>query len=153
MSNVNRIFSQDVLKDVAEYDGIPSWLSGQFRAPEHSYPWPMKDTSGRIQLNEISVMRLSSGYSTWACGYFSQEIANSFQQLYTEHRGEFANVWREIAKRFKGMPEILGYELMNEPWTGDFFEVYIKFQKTYKSLMDDTKVSHDRSTDAIASRN
>jgi len=98
---------QDVLKDVAEYDGIPSWLSGQFRAPEHSYPWPMKDTSG---------------YSTWACGYFSQEIANSFQQLYTEHRGEFANVWREIAKRFKGMPEILGYELMNEPWTGDFFE-------------------------------
>ena len=51
------------------------------------------------------------------------------------------------------MPEILGYELMNEPWTGDFFEVYIKFQKTYKSLMDVAKVSHERSTDAIASRN
>ena len=64
------------------------------------------------------------GYSTWACGYFSQDIANSFQQLYTEHKEEFANVWKEIAKRFKGMPEILGYELMNEPWTGDFYEVY-----------------------------
>ena len=98
---------QDVLTEVATYDGIPSWLSGQFRAPEHPYPWPMKDTSG---------------YSTWACGYFTQQIANGFQQLYTEHKEEFANVWRNIAERFKGMSEILGYELLNEPWTGDFFE-------------------------------
>ena len=63
------------------------------------------------------------GFSTWACGYFTQEIANGFQQLYTEHKAEFARVWKEIAKRFRGMPEILGYELMNEPWTGDFFDV------------------------------
>lgn len=113
---------------MAEYDGIPSWLSGQFRAPEHSYPWPMKDTSGRC-LEQFHWFQASfdQGYSTWACGYFSQDIANSFQQLYTEHKEEFANVWKEIAKRFKGMPEILGYELMNEPWTGDFYEVRYKF--------------------------
>ena len=98
---------QDVLTEVASYNGIPRWLSGQFRSPDHAYPWPMKDRSG---------------FSTWACGYFTQEIANGFQQLYTEHKAEFANVWRQIAGRFKGMPEILGYELLNEPWTGDFFE-------------------------------
>ena len=98
---------QDVLTEVAGYNGIPRWLSSQFRTPDHAYPWPMKDTSG---------------YSTWACGYFTQEIANGFQQLYTEHKEEFANVWRQIAERFKGMSEILGYELLNEPWTGDFYE-------------------------------
>ena len=124
------VYSQDVLKDVAEYDGIPSWLSGQFRAPEHPYPWPMKDTSGRTQVfgvTQVSKYSFDPGYSTWACGYFSQDIANSFQQLYTEHKEEFANVWKEIARRFKGMPEILGYELMNEPWTGDFYEVNKNF--------------------------
>ena len=25
--------------------------------------------------------------------------------------------------RFRNMPEILGYELLNEPWTGDFYQV------------------------------
>ena len=108
---------------MAEYDGIPSWLSGQFRAPEHAYPWPMKDTSGKSYSFNGLNQRFDTGFSTWACGYFSQDIANSFQQLYTEHREEFASVWKEIAKRFKGMSEILGYELMNEPWTGDFYEV------------------------------
>ena len=29
----------------------------------------------------------------------SQEISNNFEQLYKEHKQEFANVWREIATR------------------------------------------------------
>jgi len=98
---------QDVLTNKATYDGIPSWLSSKFASPQHQYPWPMKDTSG---------------FSTWACGYFSQEISNGFNQLYTQHKQEFGNVWKEIATRFKEMPEILGYELLNEPWTGDIFQ-------------------------------
>ena len=64
-----------------------------------------------------------SGFSTWACGYFSEKISNYFQQLYTEHKTEFARVWREIAVRFRDSPAVLGYELMNEPWTGDIYEV------------------------------
>ena len=31
----------------------------------------------------------------------SQEISNNFEQLYREHKQEFANVWREIATRLK----------------------------------------------------
>jgi len=98
---------QDVLTSKATYDGIPYWLSSKFASPQHQYPWPMKDTSG---------------FTTWACGYFSQEISNGFSQLYTQHKEAFGKVWREIATRFKDMPEILGYELLNEPWTGDFFD-------------------------------
>merc|ERR1712227_1025125 len=67
-------------------------------------------------------MKDTSGFTTWACGYFSQEISNGFSQLYTQHKEAFGKVWREIATRFKDMPEILGYELLNEPWTGDFFD-------------------------------
>eukprot|EP00092_Neocalanus_flemingeri_P008290 GFUD01008936.1.p1 GENE.GFUD01008936.1~~GFUD01008936.1.p1 ORF type:complete len:562 (-),score=130.38 GFUD01008936.1:42-1727(-) len=97
---------QDVLTEVAEYAGVPTWLTAKFQPPEHPYPWPMYNTSG---------------FSTWACGYFTQEITNGFQQLYTEHKQEFANFWRQVAERFKNDPAILGYELMNEPWTGDLY--------------------------------
>ena len=73
-------------------------------------------------------MKNKDGFTTWACGYFSQvydddddnngdddddqgneddlmmtsqEISNNFEQLYREHKQEFANVWREIATRLK----------------------------------------------------
>ena len=91
----------------AEYDGIPTWLSSKFTPSAHAYPWPMKNTSE---------------FSTWACGYFSEKISNSFQQLYTQHQPEFARVWQEIALRFRDKAAVLGYELMNEPWTGDFYQ-------------------------------
>ena len=42
-----------------------------------------------------------TGYSTWACGYFSEEVSNGFDQLYTKHQQEFANVWKEIAIRLE----------------------------------------------------
>jgi len=98
---------QDVLTEDAGYAGVPTWLAEKFRPPSHPYPWPMNNTSG---------------YSTWACGYFTQEISGGFEQLYTEHQQEFANFWRQMALRFRDDPAILGYELMNEPWTGDLYK-------------------------------
>jgi len=69
-------------------------------------------------------MNSSHTFTTWECGYFTEEVTNKFHQLYVNHKKEFANIWREIALRFKGDPNILGYELLNEPWTGDFFDDY-----------------------------
>ena len=110
---------QDVLTGEAEYDGIPAWLSSKFSPSTHPYPWPLKDTSG---------------FSTWACGYFTERISHSFQQLYTQHQTEFARVWREIALRFRDNSGVLGYELMNEPWTGDFYQV--RGETTNNSLIN-----------------
>jgi len=101
---------QDVLIGEAEYYGIPEWVYSKMDPPEHPYPWPMKDTSG---------------FSTWACGYFSQTVSNAFQQLYTNGAGSadlFARFWFQVASRFKNNTAILGYELMNEPWTGDIYQ-------------------------------
>lgn len=102
---------QDVLiGNPIEYWGIPEWVYNKMEAPEHPYPWPMKDTSG---------------FNTWACGYFSQTVSNAFQQLYSNKAGTadyFANFWVQVAKRFMNNTAVLGYELMNEPWTGDIFQ-------------------------------
>ena len=100
---------QDVLTKVAEYWGIPEWVAAKMDPPEHPYPWPMKD---------------KSGFSTWACGYFTQEISNAFQQLYTRDdlMDLFASFWLHVTERYMDNHAILGYELMNEPWTGDIYQ-------------------------------
>ena len=130
---------QDVLIDEAEYDGIPSWLSAKFSPSSHSYPWPMNNTSGETVTGGSADTDTSLlGFSTWACGYFSERISNYFQQLYTEHRAEFSRVWREIALRFRDKNAVLGYELMNEPWTGDFYQVTVVCKFLPSSLSDRT---------------
>ena len=80
------------------------------------------------------------GIPSWltARGYFSGRISNYFQQLYTEHRAEFSRVWREIALRFRDKNSVLGYELMNEPWTGDFYQVTVVCKFLPSSLSDRT---------------
>jgi len=54
--------------------------------------------------------------------YLSEKVGRLFQTLYTpgtELQKGFIAVWVEIAKAFKGNPNILGFELLNEPWYGD----------------------------------
>ncbi|CEM31595.1 unnamed protein product [Vitrella brassicaformis CCMP3155] len=56
--------------------------------------------------------------------YLSQRVSKSFQALYDDVAGAqtaLSNVWRYAASRFRENPHVLGYELMNEPWTGDFY--------------------------------
>jgi len=54
--------------------------------------------------------------------YFTEKVGRLFQTLYTPNsdlqRG-FIAVWRVIAEAFKGNPNVLAYELFNEPWFGD----------------------------------
>ena len=30
-------------------------------------------------------------------------------------------MWKQLARRFRGNPNILAYELLNEPWSGDIY--------------------------------
>lgn len=54
--------------------------------------------------------------------YFTDKVGRLFQTLYTPgtdlHSG-FIGVWQAIADAFKENPNVLGYELLNEPWFGD----------------------------------
>ena len=34
----------------------------------------------------------------------------------------FAEYWQTVARAFKGLPHIVGYELLNEPWMGNVYE-------------------------------
>lgn len=49
----------------------------------------------------------------------------TYQNLYHNYGGmrdDFSAFWVETASRWKGNPNILGYELINEPFAGDIYE-------------------------------
>ena len=146
MWNIQWYSCQDVLNSVATYDGIPSWLFDKMTRPEHSYPWPMKDTSGGISHDHV-------GWWQWCLlPSLPQDsppglVATSPSRSATASSSSTPGTWLSLAMcggrlpqgeslsflptkntddklfRFRNMPEILGYELLNEPWTGDFYQV------------------------------
>ena len=99
---------QDVLSSMyGSYDGVPRWLVEKIPPSPHPYPWPLP----RIQ--------------QWADGYLTQAVGRAFQAIYLNIAGTGNYVerfWKLIARRFKDYSNVLGYELMNEPWAGDIYD-------------------------------
>lgn len=64
---------------------------------------------------------LSKSFFTY---YLTSEVGDAFQCLY-ENRAEtwerLGLYWRQIANRFKDNKNVIGYELINEPWLGDLY--------------------------------
>ena len=99
---------QDVLSSYyASYDGVPAWLIEKFPDPTNPYPHP---------LDEVEF---------WEQGYLTQACSEGFQFLYNNTEGaveSWANFWAKMAETFKDNVYVLGYEYMNEPWIGDYFQ-------------------------------
>lgn len=60
----------------------------------------------------------------WATYYFSEAACVAFQNLYNNTDGlrdSWAAFWAKTAETFKDYPNIIGYELINEPWAGDIY--------------------------------
>lgn len=58
----------------------------------------------------------------WASCYMTYTIGAAAQRLYDNNEGildRFGEFWKLIASRVKHLPNVLGYELINEPWLGD----------------------------------
>lgn len=53
--------------------------------------------------------------------YMGPATSRAFDNLWTNRDGlwqDYAMAWRAVAERFAGEPNILGYDLFNEPWPG-----------------------------------
>ncbi|CAF1323867.1 unnamed protein product [Rotaria sordida] len=101
---------QDVLSSrFGTYDGIPLWLYDRFPPPNHAYPFPLSSTPSD---------------NNWALGYVTEACSHGFQCLYDNVDGavdSMSDFWRLIATTFGHYPNVLGYELINEPWIGNYF--------------------------------
>ena len=62
---------------------------------------------------------------TFALYYPTYGVSTAFQNLYTNVNNlsdHFAGMWSLLAQNFKNAENVIGYEIINEPWFGDIFK-------------------------------
>ena len=138
---------QDLLSERFCGEGIPLWavqlildspdappaMAHSFPVPVSSSPFPSSDyMSMNISNNNnnnnnnntiIIPTRQACARHAWSDYYFSEADSAAFQLLYSQQN--ITQLWGralgELAARFSGRPEVLGIELINEPWAGDIY--------------------------------
>lgn len=91
------------------YDGAPRWLVDQMPNVTHPFPWPFSplqiQTNGQI-------------------GFLSEDVGRTYQNLYdnvNQFQDFFAQYWSLVTQACKNYTNVLGYEIINEPWPGDIW--------------------------------
>jgi endoglycosylceramidase len=115
-------YHQDCFSEKFCGGGAPDWAA---IPRENASPFP-EPVDTRFVLNE------NTGYPNktdcqkhyWGFYCMSEAAASAYQNFYQNHDGvldAFADMWVMIAKEFKQYPNVLGYELINEPFAGDVY--------------------------------
>lgn len=71
----------------------------------------------------------------WSLCYLSSDINAAFDNFwdYEKHpelQDHYAAMWAHVIERFKDHPAVLGYDLMNEPWEGQYLPRQREFDET-----------------------
>jgi endoglycosylceramidase len=106
---------QDVLSTYfCLYDAFPTWFIDLSTSSKHEFPYPLKSDGD----NKCPASR------GWGANYFAESTGAAFQDLYDNTNGmsdHFSDFFIKIATSFKSK-NILGYEIINEPWAGNIYE-------------------------------
>jgi endoglycosylceramidase len=88
--------------------------------PKQKFPYPIDDP---YTVDESGVPSdADCARYDWSTYYFTEATGTAFQALYNNTAGiqdAFANFWKIIATEFRDIPNVIGYELINEPFAGD----------------------------------
>jgi endoglycosylceramidase len=117
---------QDVLAPKVCGEGTPDWMLDTSKLHSLAMPRPLAlkkseldpETGRPKSCAPLGVLK-GIGWSEW---YMTDMCGKAFQQLYDGEgvmAAAFEAYWKEVAKRFKGHPGVMAYELLNEPWIGD----------------------------------
>jgi len=133
-------FHQDSFSQQWCGEGIPRWMLPQLEPLAHSCDGGAVPAIAKLigQCRPFSSFNISidpktgfpeeSGCLKVTFDQYSRtpELTSAWGNFYkSEHLQEkFKSFWRKVAGSFKGSPGVLGYDLINEPLNGNFFENY-----------------------------
>jgi endoglycosylceramidase len=118
-------FHQDLWHRKFCGEGVPDYVYELCKSSEPAdtkqFPLPAVNSTYPIDADGNPTIEacLSTSFATY---YFSNEVGAGFQCLYENQHNlwdAFANYWKVIATRFHTFDNVLGYELLNEPWAGN----------------------------------
>ena len=116
--------------------GLPSDYSHGYSSDYNpggskAYPQPLYKPTYDPQGHQTNCDGVSKHLFGWASCYVTYAVGAAAQRLYDNDKGildRFGEFWKLIASKVKDYPNVLGYELLNEPWLGDVplnFEEFI----------------------------
>ncbi|KAJ3207915.1 hypothetical protein HDU67_007131 [Dinochytrium kinnereticum] len=127
-------FHQDSLSERFCGEGIPHWAvdisspldrSG-VHLPNSTVGFP-RPAAPPYQLDERGMpSQEECAKLAWSTYQLTYAAANAYQNIYDNINGlrdSFAAYWRKVAEEFSSFPNILGYDIINEPFAGQVFEI------------------------------
>lgn len=102
----------------------------------HQDVWGKRDTSGRaIGFNGAPQWAtftdgqpFTFDTTAWAFNYFQAAVMRAFDHFWDYDQGahpelqdRYTAMWRHVAERFRDVPNVLGYDTMNEPFPGSSY--------------------------------
>eukprot|EP01064_Diplonema_japonicum_P031482 TRINITY_DN565_c0_g1_i1.p1 TRINITY_DN565_c0_g1~~TRINITY_DN565_c0_g1_i1.p1 ORF type:complete len:533 (+),score=159.24 TRINITY_DN565_c0_g1_i1:48-1601(+) len=112
---------QDVLSERYCGEGIPFWATPDIQ--EVPFPVPVGPLPYHNDPSTKLPTRQDCAKHAWPSLYGTEACGAAFEHLYThlETVDAWGKFWREVAETYKGSPNLLGYELINEPYVGNPF--------------------------------
>lgn len=120
-------FHQDIWHRKFCGEGVPDYVyeTCKQNEPEGTKAFPLPAVKDPLPLDADGNPTLEACLTNmFATYYLSAEVGAGFQCLYDNVDNlwdAFAGYWVAVASRFKSFDNVLGYELINEPWAGDVY--------------------------------
>ncbi|KAJ9300243.1 CAZyme family GH5 [Paecilomyces variotii] len=114
---------QDLLARQFCGHGVPDWFVKKDWVPAWKrFPFPVQLWPFTTDSDGFPSPKSQCNTFNWEYGYLSVAVCNAFGRLYKNQYGlgdAFAEYWKKLASGYVETINVVGYNLLNEPWAGD----------------------------------
>ncbi|KAJ3406686.1 hypothetical protein HDU80_010704 [Chytriomyces hyalinus] len=112
-------FHQDIFSERFCGEGVPLWAANP-RSGRFAFPFPL-DKAYPVDERGIPSQEDCHRHD-WATYQATPPVSEAYQRLYDNYDGyrdAFVEYWKLVAKEMLPFKNVLGYDLINEPWNGN----------------------------------